>query len=266
MAHLALPMSTLCRDTAGLLDQLLPLVAEVELRPVWRPVPPQGRRVSVHMNHGPAQASAFEQEYRDWALPEALHHDASCLSFDFGPAVARHRGIFPLAPPLTAEAFLTRMRQAVAAIRLEFPGALALENLAYYPTGLFNDVCDPDFIADALEALDCALLLDMAHASVSAANMRIDFRQYLSRLPLHRLTQLHVSGAYVGPSLAVDAHRAPQQRDWDDLLTLLDVRGTLKGIGVCIEYYRDAETILAAYATLRTLLDAHGELECAEPC
>ncbi|HEX5323072.1 MAG TPA: DUF692 family protein [Capsulimonadaceae bacterium] len=53
---------------------------------------------------------------------------------------------------------------------------------------------EPETISNVLRETGCGLLLDTAHAMLTSQAMGIDPREYISRLPLDRLRELHVTG------------------------------------------------------------------------
>lgn len=99
--------------------------------------------------------------------------------------------------------------------RLELP--LALENVSAYvraPTPPGVVVLDePDFVGRVVEAADCHLLLDVNNVYVNAVNFGFDADDYVARLPLHRVVQIHMAGHLVEerdadgtPTLLIDTH------------------------------------------------------------
>lgn len=77
---------------------------------------------------------------------------------------------------------------------LEF---LSLENVDGNPYSdkTYSDVCvDPDFIREVVEEADAEFLLDISHAYGASVAQGIEVRDYLSRLPLDRLYEIHING------------------------------------------------------------------------
>ena len=89
-------------------------------------------------------------------------------------------------------------------------GEILLENLDYNPkdkSGAYEYVCDPDFIDDILTATDCRMLLDIGHANCSAQNMGYDdVMSFITKLPLEKVAEIHMSGAGHKDGLAHDTH------------------------------------------------------------
>ena len=80
------------------------------------------------------------------------------------------------------------------ALAQRLPVPLLLENIPLFPNLAHMHVCEPDSIAEVIQAADCDILLDLAHARVSADVLGYEAHEYLSRLPLDRVVELHLSG------------------------------------------------------------------------
>ena len=130
--------------------------------------------------------------------------------------------------------------------------SLGIENNNYYPTESYDDVTDPDFLYSLIVANDLYLLLDIAHAMVTAHNTKSTFETYISGLPLNRCIQLHVCRPRVrDDGLAVDAHDAPDDAMIEMTLDLTK-RAPVKY--VTVEFYRDADILIDSLKQLRSKL------------
>jgi len=72
----------------------------------------------------------------------------------------------------------------------------------------------PEVIHETVMSHGCGLLLDFAHARITAAGLGMDPREYIQRLPVHRLRECHVSGVAEVNGRLCD-HVAMQPDDWD---------------------------------------------------
>lgn len=84
------------------------------------------------------------------------------------------------------------LREALG--ELEF---LSLENVDGNPYSdmTYSDCCvDPDFIREVVEEADTEYLLDISHAYGAALARGMDVREYIGRLPLDRLYEIHING------------------------------------------------------------------------
>lgn len=109
--------------------------------------------------------------------------------------------------------------------RLNVP--LIIENMDYNP--MYNRDCvrreavDPLYIKDICEKHDVKMLLDTAHASVSAYHMKMDIYEYISRLPLAKVTEVHFVGTQMTEDQGLkDMHTPLTARDYDLLDWLKD--------------------------------------------
>jgi uncharacterized protein len=78
-------------------------------------------------------------------------------------------------------------------------------------------VVSPEFIATVLEAANANLLLDLAHVRVSAYHRGETELEYLERLPLHRVREIHVSGPRLEPEGLRDRHLPLTETDYNFL-------------------------------------------------
>lgn len=121
---------------------------------------------------------------------------------------------------------------------------IRLENRPAVGRGRLNGacgfVCEPTFIREVLNALDCDLLLDVAHAQITAAHREQDVHAYLEALPLERVTELHVSGPREIDGRLSDAHETLRLDDFQLLDWVLE-RCAVRS--VIVEYSADRSEI-----------------------
>jgi uncharacterized protein (UPF0276 family) len=58
----------------------------------------------------------------------------------------------------------------------------------------FGVCIEPDFISDIIHETDSDFLLDISHAYTSSKNLGLDVFEYLHRLPLDKLYEIHING------------------------------------------------------------------------
>jgi uncharacterized protein (UPF0276 family) len=145
------------------------------------------------------------------------------------------------------ETIITNTRRLAESIAIP----LLLENLDYNRGGAYESICEPTFIFDVLEQTDTALLLDLAHARVSASRFGIDMKDYLSALPMRRIKQLHVSGPRFEGQTLRDAHEPLQVQDYELLEWVL---ATAKPDVVTLEYSKDETMLLEQIQELENVL------------
>jgi len=155
-------------------------------------------------------------------------------------------------PVLARDDLLERVCHNVRALAREIPVPLLLENLDYCPNGAYEHICAPDFIAAVIAGTETGLLLDLAHAHVSAERLGLLITDYLDRLPLERVRQLHVSGPRRRDGVLTDAHEPLAEEDYALLRRVL--QGT-RPRALTLEYGRDADALREQLVRLRPMLE-----------
>lgn len=84
----------------------------------------------------------------------------------------------------------------IATIRKFLPGTpIIIENVPYQ-YGEHSFCFDPEVINYYCSKYDLGLLLDISHLCVYAENNNLDVDDYLSKLPLNKVREVHISGFY----------------------------------------------------------------------
>lgn len=84
-----------------------------------------------------------------------------------------------------------------------------LENITYYAELGQAAMDEADFISDVLEDADCGWLLDVNNIYVNGLNFGFDPKDWLSRVPLQRVRQMHIAGHARFDDLVIDTHGTP---------------------------------------------------------
>ncbi|MDR1312409.1 MAG: DUF692 family protein [Deltaproteobacteria bacterium] len=251
-SFIGLPVSHLFDRSDSDVAELLAAAEVLEVKnpapPAWLPPLPK----VFHWGYGIA-----EDEFRDRFPPVGEYLASagpSLFSCDLGPSARRHEGILPTSPVMGRKALYERARANMELLRSRYGGPVAFENYNFYPTGLYSKVCDPDFMAEFLDRFGAGLVLDLAHAAISALNMGFETERYLERLPLERTVEIHVSRPYLPEEpgrLGVDTHECPGDREWGWLSFVME-RVSAAGARplVLIEYYKDLSVLKAAMLRL----------------
>jgi uncharacterized protein len=132
-----------------------------------------------------------------------LHSDHLCWS---GTKDNLLHDLLPL--PFTEEAIhhvAGRIRQVQDA--LELP--IGIENVTYYAPLGTPAMSEADFVLGVLEESGAKLLLDVNNVFVNSVNHREDPLDFLRKMPLDRVAELHVAGHHTWSNgLVVDTHGA----------------------------------------------------------
>jgi len=96
----------------------------------------------------------------------------------------------------SVERLVQAMRRDIAPLVERFGAQkVILENACWDPDWEIPlAVLEPEIICQMVYETGCGFLLDVAHARMSALYLGIDAREYLSRLPVDRLRELHITG------------------------------------------------------------------------
>jgi uncharacterized protein (UPF0276 family) len=187
--------------------------------------------------------------YFDALLPYLKSHKFSHFSFDVGPA-AEHCKTEDYYYVAESEVLNAEELTRITAVRLDYvkdryDGIVALENLNYFPTSAYAHVCDPDFISNIVRKNEVYLILDIAHAMISAHNMGIPPETYFKRLPLDRVKEIHLSAHGMLDGKWRDLHNRPNDEAYEILEMLM---GHVKSdTCLIVEFYKDFSELIEIY-------------------
>lgn len=118
-----------------------------------------------------------------------------------------------LAPlPFTREA-VEVLCVNIAAVRRKITAPLLLENITYTVSLPGSEMSEAEFITEVLERTDCGLLLDVTNLYTNAVNHGYKPDDFLNRLPLERVAQLHFAGGHWRNDVLVDSHAHPTPQE-----------------------------------------------------
>jgi uncharacterized protein (UPF0276 family) len=133
---------------------------------------------------------------------------------------------------------------------------LALENFNYHPTNAYEYICEPALFSSLLEAIGADMLLDLAHARISANNMKWpSLHAYLEALPLSKVREIHVTRPGWQGDQMVDLHQ-PVQADDLEILDWVLKHTPNPYVTLEVEELPEA-TVLEQVALMRRFLNAH---------
>lgn len=235
---------------------LLPLVGAVSFKaPCGESFP--GKRHFLESSLNLADPD-FRSKVQSSALCLALQSGKyEAFACDIGPNCPTKREYsksgfpraMPAGQPVPDDVYLARAVENVRWLRGHFDGYVHVENLNYFPTGGYERVCEPDFIRRVTEAAEVGLLLDLAHAIISAEHLGyVDTLAYVEGLPLDRVREIHLSRPGKLAGILEDLHEVPGEGETEIVGRLFARRSTIEFLTV--EYYRDADLLCGAYRDL----------------
>ncbi len=131
--------------------------------------------------------------------------------------------------------------------------SISVENNNYYKTEAYDYITDPDFISSIVYDNDINFLFDISHARISAINSGVDFYEYLSKLPLNRVNQIHVSKEEIDSDGEVfDAHELPSDEETKEIIKFIKKYNTVEYI--TIEYYKDPFKLVNYLTRLKKII------------
>lgn len=115
-----------------------------------------------------------------------------------------------LALPYTTET-LTTVTAHIDHVQSTLGRTILLENPSTYVRFDTSTWHEADFIAEVVQRSGCGLLLDVNNVYVTAMNHGLDATDYIDRLPLHRVGEIHLAGHAEaedgdGVPFLIDAH------------------------------------------------------------
>jgi len=100
--------------------------------------------------------------------------------------------------------------------------AVALEHHPYTAANpSIQPATDTGIFSQVIQDTGCMLLLDLAHARITADTLGVDVRDYISALPLDRLVEMHITGIKIHSGVLTD-HFELGDGDWSTLKWALD--------------------------------------------
>lgn len=96
-----------------------------------------------------------------------------------------------------------------------------VENAPYRPSGnLLRPAAEPEYLTQVVQQTGCGLLLDISHAMISAHHLGLTAQEYMSRLPVQQLRELHFAGVHNLDGWLQD-HLPALPADWEALSWVL---------------------------------------------
>jgi hypothetical protein len=110
--------------------------------------------------------------------------------------------------PMTRAAARHTIRRA-RELKERLPVPFLLENITYYAELGESELAEPEFLSEILDGADIGWLLDINNIYVNSLNFGFDPREWLLRVPLERVVQMHIAGHERVGGLTLDTHGAP---------------------------------------------------------
>ena len=129
------------------------------------------------------------------------------------------------------------IKENVNKLRKEFNKDIILENVPAFRNRKeeYNFYAKPEFISKVINETNSGFLFDISHARVAADVLNIPFDEYVKRLQMDKLVEIHLAGCMKDSNGLIDAnHSKMNEEDYLFLEELLKTSKTLKV--VTLEY------------------------------
>lgn len=196
---------------------------ELKLLKEHFPLIPHGLNLSL------GSAEGIEEDYLEKfaALIEVINPAWFSEHLCFTKSGGRQIG--HLAPvPYTREAVRVFVKN-ISQVKKRIKTPLILENITYMMRFPSSEMSEAEFIRAILEETDCGLLLDVTNLYINSKNFEFDWREFLDKLPMERVVQLHFVGSHQHRNRLIDAHGHKTQDEIWEVFREVCNRSEIKG-------------------------------------
>jgi uncharacterized protein (UPF0276 family) len=150
---------------------------------------------------------SYVEELARWQHRYGFPWHSEHLSFSRIPDAhgADHNTNLTLPLPYDKEA-LDLVVERVLKVKSMVPVPLLLENNVYFTELPEQEMDEPDFLNRLTAASGCGLLLDLHNVYTNARNFGFDALEFLGRIDLSRVVEIHVAGGEVVAGMYTDSH------------------------------------------------------------
>jgi uncharacterized protein (UPF0276 family) len=167
--------------------------------PDWPDLIAAAQRQRPAYVHFPMLAGRNDIEETGWDKIAALldQTDTPYVNTHLAPRVSDFAGV-PLdtIDPAHTDMLVVAMKRDIQPLIERFGQERVIAENAMWDTEweIPRPVLEPQVMAKVVEETGVGFLLDLAHARVTALHLRLDVRDYIERLPLRQLRELHITG------------------------------------------------------------------------
>jgi len=162
-----------------------------------------------------------------------------------------------LMPLPYTEATLHHVSDRILAIQDYLRCPILIENVSSYFRFRDSTIAEAEFLSELVRSTGCGLLLDVCNIYVSSFNHDMAAHEFLERLPLDRVAEIHLAGFDDQDDHLLDAHNAPvPEAVWElftwvmqrhpEIPALVEWDRDLPGLDVLVDQARRADAIRGA--------------------
>ena len=200
--------------------------------------------------------SLIKHEIND-LLPKNLKFKR--ISFDIGPSYSsvdvKNNMYYPKSNFLEKHTIISILESQITKLKqlCDNNVELAIENLNFYPTGAYKNVCEPAFYNEICDKFQLFQVLDISHLLVSCFYMNIDFKTMLDKVNHKYVKEIHISKPNIIDKKMIDSHDIPVEDDFENLYSAI-IKNKNKDIDVVIEYWQNPSYLPTLYNNLYEFL------------
>jgi uncharacterized protein (UPF0276 family) len=136
---------------------------------------------------------------------------------EFQPALVSEHACFTmhggqyfhdLMPVPYTRAAVTHLASRIQQVQDTLQRPILIENISRYFSYPESDMDEAEFLAAVCAQTDCGLLLDLNNAYVNQHNLGEDLAEFVKKLPLERIQEVHLAGYSEQDGLLIDSHNA----------------------------------------------------------
>jgi len=173
--------------------------------------------VTIHYDHDVGLGNTFDL---DLSRVEVLMNQTATPHVNTHLVTPRH---FNPDSTRELERIKTLWREEIKILVDQFGSeSVALEHYPYTSANSHIFVAaDSQIFSEVIKDTNCMLLLDLAHARITANTIGVDVKDYIRALPLDRLVELHVTGIRPYGGVLTD-HFELKDEGWNNLAWALE--------------------------------------------
>ncbi|OKP04808.1 DUF692 domain-containing protein [Xenorhabdus eapokensis] len=100
----------------------------------------------------------------------------------------------------------SKITDKIKKIKSEVNENFIIENITYYYEMPGSDMSEIDFISNIIRDSDCGMLLDINNLYINSINHNFDPKDFLLKLPLDHIVEIHLAGGAYKFDMIVDTH------------------------------------------------------------
>jgi uncharacterized protein (UPF0276 family) len=196
--------------------------------PDWPDLISQAQILRPTAVHFEISASAGKLSHKDWSIVDHLLEETGTRFINLH--LASNIKDFPgtdlnYQEPTQRRVIIDKLIADVGTLVDRFgPERVIAENIPYRGIpghAILRPAGEPEVIREVIETSGCGLLLDISHACMSAHYLGMEEKEYMLRLPVNHLRELHFAGIHVIHGILRD-HLSIQPLDWLSLDWVLE--------------------------------------------